>query len=186
MHDLNDDASQQERQIMALAQRDPAAFRPLYERYFARVYAYCLRRVTDRQEAEDLTSSIFTKALSHLDGYRGGQVAAWLFRIAHNEVANHWRGQREQVSLDAYELDLEAETLPPADWLIAQENAEALQRAVALLPAAQQELLALKLAGQLTSEQIGDVLGKSSSAVRVELHRIMKQLRLWFEQEYDA
>lgn len=183
---MNDELSQHEQHLMALAQGDPAAFRPLYERYMPRVYAYCLRRVNDRQEAEDLTSSIFTRALSHLAGYRGGHVAAWLFTIAHNEVANHWRGQREQVSLDAYALDLEAETMPPLDWVVAQEHAEALRRAVALLPADQQELLALKLAGQLTSEQIGEVLGKSSSAVRVDLHRIMKRLRVLFEQEYGT
>ncbi len=171
---------------MERAKQDPKAFAPLYETYFPRVYAYCLRRLANRPLAEDLTSSIFTQALSHLDSYRGGNVGAWLFRIAHNELANHWRGQREQLSLEAYETDLIAEELLPSEQVLAQENARILTRVVAMLPADQQELLALKLAGQLSSEQIGAVVGKTGIAVRVELHRIMKRLRLLFEQEVEA
>lgn len=171
---------------MALAKHEPKAFAPLYEIYSPRVYAYCLRRLANPPDAEDLTSSIFTKALCHLADYQGGNVGAWLFRIAHNEVANHWRGYRTQISLDSHEIDLAADGLLPSEQVLAQEHAAAMRRAVALLPAAQRELLALKLAGQLTSEQIGAVLGKSGSAVRVEIHRIMKRLRLLFEQEYEA
>ena len=93
---------------MQMAQRDPALFAPLYERYFQRVYAYCLRRVGNTragsaQEAEDLCSQVFTRALAGLKSYRGGIVAAWLFQIAHNVLANHYRGQ--QIALPLDELD---------------------------------------------------------------------------------
>src|SRR4051794_13309049 len=72
----------------------------LYEKYVERIYNYCLRRVGQTQEAEDLASVIFTRAWAGLSTYRGGSEAAWLFKIAHNTVANHLRARKPQVSLD--------------------------------------------------------------------------------------
>jgi len=59
-------------QAIEQALTDPAAFKPIYEEYFPRVYRYCLRRVGRPQEAEDLTSVTFTRALVGLASYRGG------------------------------------------------------------------------------------------------------------------
>jgi len=86
MDDAGDEAA-----ILARARADPAQFAPLYARYFPRVYRYCLRRVGDPTEAEDLTSAIFTGALAGLGGYRGGSFAAWLFQIAHHAVVSQRR-----------------------------------------------------------------------------------------------
>ena len=78
----------EEGSILAQARADPARFAPLYERYFARVYHYCLRRVHRPEDAEDLAGLVFIRALAGLREYRGGSFAAWLFRIAHNAAAN--------------------------------------------------------------------------------------------------
>ena len=172
-----------EQRIMEASQRDTNAFAPLYEMYFPRIYAYCARRTDTAQEAEDLTSTVFIKALRAAGTYKGGSVAAWLFRIAHNELANYWRGKRPQVSLEAHQIDLPADTAPPGTALMQEEEAKAVRQAVSQLPPDQQNLLALKLNGQLTSQQIGEIIGKSASAVRVELHRIMKVLRVMVEKE---
>jgi RNA polymerase sigma-70 factor (ECF subfamily) len=170
---------------MQAAQTDPAAFAPVYQAYFERVYAYCRRRVDSTTEAEDLTSIVFIKALRGLRSYRGGNVGAWLFRIAHNELANHWRGQRTVVSLDVVDMDIASSDASPPEVVARREERDTLQHAISLLPAAQRELLALKLDGQLTSEQIGAVVGKSAGAVRVEIHRTLKQLRVLYLQEQD-
>src|SRR5690349_4481498 len=82
------------------AQAGPPDFDSLYECYVERIYTYCLRRVGQHQEAEDLTSMVFTRAWASLDAYRGGSETAWLFKIAHNAVANHLRGRKPQVSLE--------------------------------------------------------------------------------------
>ncbi|MFN8374394.1 MAG: sigma factor [Anaerolineae bacterium] len=86
--------------LMQQAQRNPALFAPLYERYVDRVYAYCRRRAASPQDAEDLCSMVFARALAGLHTYQGGHVAAWLFRIAHNVVVNHYRGRVPLVPLD--------------------------------------------------------------------------------------
>ena len=78
------------------AQHDLTQFAPVYERYVDRIYAYCRHRVGE-QDAEDVTSHIFVRAMGGVDGYRGGSVAAWLFRIAHNCVVDHLRYRRPQI-----------------------------------------------------------------------------------------
>lgn len=167
-----------EARLLFLAQSDPEQFAPLYQRYFPRVYAYCLRRASDAQEAEDLCSQVFIRALRGLHTYRGGQVAAWLFQIAHNVVVNHYRDRRATLPLDdldfADEFDFEAVERAEAGQLVHQLLAD--------LPEDQRDLLALMLDAGLTSGEIGAALGKSAVSVRVQVHRIIKGLRRRYHQ----
>ncbi len=168
-------------QALERARRNPAAFKPIYEEYFPRIYRYCLRRVNRPQEAEDLTSQIFTRALTSLPSYRGGSFAAWLFRIAHNTVANHWRDQRVTVPLEEIEgLGEGDETL---GRMVDDEERQRVLGLVAALPDEQRELLALRISGGLSAREIGQVIGKSEGAVRVMIHRTVQQLRTAWAQE---
>lgn len=178
---ISEAQNEQEAVIMRAAQTDLNRFAPLYERYCARIYAYCLRRVGDEREAEDLTSLIFTRALQGINSYHGGMVSAWLFRIAHNVVANHHRARTRELPLeDAEAVRADGE---PAERVTRDEETAAISRLVDDLPAAQRDLLALRLNAGLTSDQIGALLGKSAGAVRVELHRVIRHLRTRYEQE---
>jgi len=162
-----------EARLMSLARTQPEAFAPLYERYFPRVYAYCLRRVDETQEAEDLCSQVFIRALAGLHGYHGGLVSAWLFQIAHNVVVNHYRARRVAVALEEYDAadDSASERFEKV------EASRLVDTLLAALPDDQRDLLALSVDAGLTSEEAGAALGKSAGAVRVQLHRIVKQLR---------
>lgn len=172
--------------ILARARADPAQFAPLYVRYFPRVYRYCLRRVGDPTEAEDLTSAIFIRALAGLGGYRGGSFAAWLFQIAHHAVISQWRA-RDTAHSTSLALVAAASRAPDAEeeamaHLVAVEQHALLTRVITVLSEEEQELLALKLSGRLTAREIGTVLGKSEGAVRVALHRLIRQLRIAYAQ----
>lgn len=167
--------------LIRQAQRSPADFAPLYEHYFTRVYRYCWRRVHDHQEAEDLTSLIFTRALAKLPTYRGGSFAAWLFQIAHNAVANQRRDRRAQVPLEQVE-HIDAANFRSETSFNNDEDLVCVARLIAALPEDQRELLSLRIAGELSAKEIGAVLGKSEGAVRVALHRIIQQLRAAYEQ----
>lgn len=169
----------EEQCLMALAARNPADFGPLYERYFERIFNYCYRRVGQPEEAEDLAARIFSNALHNLATYRGGSVAAWLFQIAHNAVLNHRRSARPNVSLeqDHRTLDLPQETIPTLDQLVWREKLEQVQELIEALPDEQRDLLALSVVGELNSKEIGQIMGKSDTAIRMQLHRIIKQLR---------
>jgi RNA polymerase sigma-70 factor (ECF subfamily) len=171
------DSPGDEARLMSLARATPEAFAPLYERYFPRVYAYCLRRVNEPQEAEDLCSQVFTQALAGLHSYRGGMVSAWLFRIAHNVVVNHYRARRVVIPLDTFE----AADDKAGAHLEQIESSRFIDALLASLPDDQRDLLALTVDAGLTSEEAGAALGKSAGAVRVQLHRIMKHLRHRYE-----
>jgi RNA polymerase sigma-70 factor (ECF subfamily) len=172
------DTTQADDEVRSLqaARDDPAQFAPVYERYFDRIFAYCRYRVGP-QEAEDVTSQVFIRALDGLDGYRGGSVAAWLFRIAHNCVVDHLRYRRPQVSLDETELQIAAPGLDLIEQLVEAEEWQTVRQLVAALPDEQINLLTLKMVSGLNATEIAGVVGKSAVAVRVELHRIFKQLR---------
>lgn len=176
-HATTDNAPDEAR-IMLLARQNPAAFAPIYEHYFPRVYAYCYRRVGDPREAEDLCSEVFARALAGLSGYKDGMVSAWLFRIARNVVVSHYRARRNIVALD--EFDAADESM--AERVEQEETGRIVRRLVAALPDEQRELLSLTIDAGLTSEEAGAALGKSAGAVRVQLHRIIKRLRERYAQ----
>ena len=174
------DCELDETAVIDQARAEPALFAPLYERYFPRVYRYCRRRMNRPEDAEDLTALVFTRALAGLGTFRGGSVAAWLFRIAHNAVANELRARRPHASLDGTAAALASDLPAPdeaATELLREEERQRIAQLLARLPEDQRELLVLKLAGELTAGEIGAVLGKSEGAVRVALHRIVQQLR---------
>src|SRR5215470_5438429 len=88
-----------ERTQIEAAQRDPSRFAQLYEQNFFRVYAYVVRRVGDRHQAEDLTAEVFREALAGIGKFewRGVRFAAWLIGLASRVVADHWtRSGREK------------------------------------------------------------------------------------------
>lgn len=169
--------------LMKAAKVDANAFAPIYERYCQRIFRYCYRRVSHRQDAEDLTSYIFTQALRHVKSFRGGSVAAWLFQIARNAIINFQRDQKFSSNLDTHQEWLADQNPLPLDQVILHEEHAILGKALLYLTEYQRDLLALKLAGGLSAEEIAETVGKSSGAVRVDIHRAIKQLREWYQHE---
>ena len=82
-----------ERLLIEAAQQDPTRFAELYESNFERVYAYLLRRVGSREEAEDLTADVFHQALVSIGRFewRGRPFVAWLLGIAGNVLRDRWQ-----------------------------------------------------------------------------------------------
>lgn len=181
------DDSDEEIQLVRWARNDLAYFGPLYERYAPRIYHYCLRRVGRTEEAEDLTSTIFTHALNGLKKYRGGSFAAWLFRIAHNTVMSHFRSRRTEQPIPVASSPQITPGERAIENLIRAEERRWVLALIAALPDDQQELLALKVDGGLSAKEIGVVLGKREGAIRIAIYRIMEQLRFNYRQlEQDS
>jgi len=169
-----------ERLLIERAKRDAAAFGVLYERYVDRIYNYVFYRVGDTQDAQDLTARVFYRALAHMDEYRdrGAPFAAWLYRIAHNLVANFHRdkSRRREVRLDDAVTLVEKSDGPDR---LAEKNEERnfLLNAIRQLPGERQELLILKFVEELSNAEIGRILGRSEGAVESLYHRTLIVLR---------
>jgi RNA polymerase sigma-70 factor (ECF subfamily) len=166
--------------LVEAARREPAAFGVLYERYVDRIYGYIYHRVGNVQEAEDLTARTFYRALDNLDSYedRGAPFAAWLFRIAHNLMAN-WhrdRSRRRFLSLDRL-WSHHDENGSPEEQVEQEENHEALWSAINRLPEERRNLLLWKFGSQMSNLEIGELMNKSESAIKSLYFRTLAALR---------
>lgn len=168
-------ASHDEAAIVALAQRDPSAFAPLYEAYLVPVYRYCYRRLGSREAAEDATSLIFERALRALPRYRGGSFRSWLFAIAHNAVTDTYR-QRDADPPLAAALEVADPTPPPEQLALLADEQRLLTTALAHLPADQRHVIELRLSG-IPSVDVAEILGRSPQAVRALQLRATRRLQ---------
>lgn len=170
----------EESELIERAKTDSEAFGELYQRYHQRIYNYVYYRTGNVGDAEDLTARIFVRAMDHIGNYedKGLPFSAWLYRIAHNLVAN-WhrdRSRRRIIALD----DI-------AQWQVSEEDPEfaaqltedraILLAAIQRLPADRQELLILKFVDRLPNAEIGDVMGRSEGAIKSLYHRTLLSLR---------
>lgn len=161
------------------AQSDRAAFGPLYRRYVERVYGYCFYLLGDHHDAEDATERTFLSALAAIDHFRdeGATFRSWLFRIAHNELANSLRQRRRRrtTTFDAAG-EPTSDGDDPARVLGASEDARRLRRAVAQLAEDRRQVIVLRFLDGLSTREIGAVLERSEGAVRVLQHRALRDL----------
>jgi RNA polymerase sigma-70 factor (ECF subfamily) len=175
MSELSDD------QVLSLAaQGDLEAFGVLYERYVDRIYNYIYYRTGNHEDAEDLTSRVFFRALKHIGNYtdRGLPISAWLYRIAHNLVANWHRdkSRRHEVSLDRISFG-GGDGEHPELALIKNEDKDHLLQIIRKLPPERQELLVLKFVINLSNAEIGQIMGRTEGAIKSLYHRTLVGLR---------
>ena len=161
-------------------QGDREAFGLLYEQYVSRIYNYIYYRIGNMHEAEDLTARVFFRAMRRIADYqnRGLPVSAWLYRIAHNLVAN-WhrdRGRRPEISLDDG-VSLKVHPEHPETSLLQNEEREALLKIIRRLPAERQQLLILKFVEHFSNAEIGQIMGRTEGAVKSLYHRTLLSLR---------
>lgn len=182
----SDYSSADDSTLVALAREDRAAFGELYERYARKVYNYIYYRVGNHHDAEDLTARVFHRALLHIQTYveRGLPFQAWLYRIAHNLVAN-WhrdRNRRKVIPLDEFVAARLREDAPDGATE-AREEQERLMRAIRELPEERQQLLILKFVDRLSNQEIGEIMDRSEGAIKSLYHRTLLSLRETLEED---
>ena len=164
------------------------AFSQAYQTYCTRVFAYIYNRVTNVEVARDLTAEVFEKAYLKGQGVRAPQAyPAWLFMIAKNTVAGHFRQQsRQSRGLKRIKESLSLRrSSEPIDQLIKGEARSRLMELLRLLSPREQELLALKFDGELSNEEIARVMGMSRGNVRVSVFRALCKLRQRMKETGD-
>ena len=164
-----------ERLMIEAAQRDRAAFAPLYERYVDQIFAYVHTLTRHRELAEDVTAATFAKAIEDLPRFewRGVPYSAWLYRVAANLVA---RQSRRPAWVDI-------ESHQPVDGespeVIVEERARAaeVRAAVDKLPHDQRQAVLMRFGGDLRNREIAEIMGRSEGAVKLLTFRAMTALR---------
>jgi RNA polymerase sigma-70 factor (ECF subfamily) len=167
-------------QLAAWAKQDSEAFGELYTRYIKKIYNYVYYRTGNHHDAEDLTSRVFYRALAHIGNYqdRGVPFSAWLYRIAHNLVAN-WhrdRDRRKIIPLDDYITTDNDPNVPESVTEHLQET-EFLLESIRDLPEDRQQLLILKFVERLSNAEIGVIMDRTEGAIKSLYHRTLLSLR---------
>jgi RNA polymerase sigma-70 factor, ECF subfamily len=174
------DSRADEAKLVAQAKDDRQAFGMLYERYVDKIYNYIYYRTGNPADAEDLTARVFVRAMQHIDGYedRGYAFSAWLYRIAHNLVANWHRDNSRRPTIAIEDLaQWQVSGKGPEDMAALLEDRAALLEAIRALPSERRELLMLKFVDQLSNADIGEVMGRSEGAIKSLYHRTLQALR---------
>ena len=150
----------------------------LYEEYYDKIARYAYVRIGNKAEAEDIAGEVFLKALDSLKSYkeRGIPMQAWLFRIAHNLVADYYRRIKKQKTVPIENTQIESDINPVT---AAEQNLdiERVKKAMEQLTQEQKEVIKLRFFSELTSREAGQVLNKSDGAVREMQRAAIEKLR---------
>ena len=171
--------------VVLASQGDREAFGELYDRYVKRIYNYIYFRTSNPFDAEDLTERVFFRAIRHIEKYenRGLPISAWLYRIAHNLVANWYRdnSRRQEIPLDTFEFTFQYKGEHPEFAVLKAEEKEDLLRVIRQLPEDRQQLLILKFVESMTNAEIGQIMDRTEGAIKSLYHRTLISLR----EEYN-
>jgi RNA polymerase sigma-70 factor (ECF subfamily) len=163
-------------------------FAELFRQYYPRVYNYLRYRVNAPEDAEDLIGIVFENAYTHRNQFDGakGTFFTWLFRIAHNTLANYYRThQRRSAWEEKGELpsDLITPERSPETQVIQQETVAQLLQGFERLSDRDREVISLKFAGRLSNQEIGQIMSLKEKTVSVVLWRAMRRLQQLVAEE---
>ncbi len=156
---------------------DREAFGELYDRYVERIFRYVYHKVGSRTDAEDLTAQVFMKAWEAIGHYEwtGRPFEAWLYRIAHNAIVDHYRKRRDIVSLD--DVIVGADPSDHVDEVDRRQlTVQALQRALPLLTDDQQEVIILRFLEAYSVQETAHIMKRQPGAIRALQHRALARL----------
>ena len=159
-------------------QHDQAALAQLYEENFDRIYRYIVLKIGDRTEAEDMTQQVFLNALKSISSYKwkGMPFSSWLYRIAHNQVVDYLRKKSRRVTVPLDE-SMASGGDDPRRAAERKMDIEQLARATQKLTPAQQEVISLRFAGELSVAEVAKVMGRSEGAIKALQHSAIVALR---------
>lgn len=170
----------EENAVARACQGDADAFSFLYERNITRIYNYIYYRIGSEVDAEDLTARVFFRAFGHINTYvdKGVPFSAWLYRIAHNLIANFHRDshRRKEVPLED-QPEIPHQVDQPEVALVKNQEVEQLLRGIRRLSPDRQQLLLLKFVEDLSNAEVAEIMGKSEGAIKSLYHRALIALR---------
>ena len=161
---------------------DAAAWEALYRATYPGLIAYARRRLWGPTDADDAVSETFARAYRRIGDFqwRGGGFVAWLYGILRNVVLEVQRRNRRMNPAVAPDQQEEDDSL---DAVIHDEEAAAVRAAFATLSPFDQEVLELRVIGDLAADEVAAVIGKRPGAVRMAQSRALARLRTALGQE---
>lgn len=154
-------------------------FDATFDEYFKYVFMYIRKLSRDESLAEEITSEAFFKALSAIDSFKGDcDIRVWLCRIAKNCYFSHLKKSKKEVPAENI-TEISVENIlveDPAEQLIEREDVFAIHKALHRLNEPYKEVFMLRIFGELSFSQIGELFGKTANWACVTYHRAKKRI----------
>tara|TARA_Y100000310_G_scaffold336160_1_gene419994 strand:+ start:1491 stop:2033 length:543 start_codon:yes stop_codon:yes gene_type:complete len=170
-------------QLMILAKDgNKDAFGELYEMYFVPIFRYIYYRVKNKQQAEDMTQTVFLKIYRSIKNYENREVAplALFYTVAKNLLTDHWRKKKDTILAPDSLNRLSDSQQNDSNEIEKIEIRESVHQAIALLKKDQQEVIILKFINELSNREIAEIIDKKETAVRQIQCRGLKKLSEYF------
>ncbi len=157
---------------------DSEAWTEIYKRYYHKIYVYLGHKLGNMDLAEDMAATVFLEALERIETftYRGIPLSAWLYRIAHNMMVEHFR-HRAKVHTEPLTEDLILETAEPDEVIERNLARQDLTMALKKLTDEQRQVILLKFMAGLTNTEVARVINKPVGAIKSLQHRALVSLR---------
>ena len=151
----------------------------IFERYHLRLYNFYYQMIKDVAVCEDLTQNVFLKVIKYKHSYKGGKFVSWIFKIARNLFYDHYQEQKKTQPFE----DIEGVTGELNDEVIEkEEEVSHLMKVLDSLNEKDKELIVMNRLEGIKYDQIAEIVGSNTSAVKTKIHRIVKKLRInYFE-----
>jgi RNA polymerase sigma-70 factor (ECF subfamily) len=167
-----------EQVIIEAAKQNPERFGPIYDKYYKQIFGYVYQRMDCKDTAFDVTAQVFLKALTNLNRYeyKGVPFASWLFRIAHSEVMQLFRDQKNKRAINADVGDLKniyEEVQEP----FFEEYLPALQQMIKQLPEDDLHLIEMRFFEQRPFKEIAEILNITENNAKVRMYRVLERLK---------
>lgn len=156
-----------------VAQGNLDAMALLFERYHKRLFNFFYQMHKDKDACEDMTQTVFYKAIRYKNSYKGGQFVSWIFRIARNVFADNYQQQKKT----SHEYNLELVSQTEEDLEEKNENIAHLNRVLHALKPEERELIVMNRLQGIKYHQLAEIFDTNEGAIKVKVHRIIKKLR---------
>nr|WP_246164291.1 RNA polymerase sigma factor [Xanthovirga aplysinae] len=155
----------------------------LFERYNVNLFNFFLRLSHDHDLSHDLTQNVFFRLLKYRKSYkRGSRFKPWIYQMARNIYYDHYRKHVEKRD-EFVNVSGLAEAWSDEEDLLKREQIHLLEKAMSLLSIEKREVLIMSRYQGMKYEEVAEVLDCTVSAVKVKVHRAMKELKeLYFKQ----
>ena len=175
----NELSLEQQKDLISRAKTDLAYFKDLYEYYFPKIYRYLYYRTNNQDDTQDLTSQVFLQAIKNFENYnfQGVSFGAWLYRIAHNLLVNHYK-KPSPLYLSA---DKDMPDQKSFEEINQKLDFQTLHRLVSQLSPEAQQIIALRLSEGLSNQEIASVVGTTEAAVKMIFYRSIKKLQTYIK-----
>ncbi len=182
---LNKEQIDQETDLIRQAKEDPAKFGLLYKQYYQQIFLFVLRRVESKDEAADLTSQVFLKAMLNLKKYepRGLPFGAWLYRIARNEIYDQSAKNKVNMVLTIEQDGIQKMIFDMQDEVSDKEKYNELKNALSKLSEDELEMIELRYFEDRSFKEVGDILNITENNAKVKTYRIIEKLKKVYRHE---